>query len=70
MATTMILTDTHNNRKISTNIELYDFNILKTTPTTQERTKTHNNSADVAWDTLFHQKLTMDSNITALTRQY
>ena len=43
---------------------------LETTHTTQERITTPNNATAVAWDTLAHPQLTMDTTTASLTRQY
>ena len=63
MDPTIIITKTHPNNTLSPNISVYDFNLLETTPTTQERTTISNNGAAVSWATLSHQKLTTNPNI-------
>ena len=56
-------------QKISPNVYLSELLLLETTPTNQEKTTTPKNYVTVAWDTLSHQKLTMDPTI-AVTRKY
>ena len=52
MAPTILLTETHPTNTFSPNIDLYEFPLLETTPTTQEELATPYNAATVAWTKL------------------
>ena len=70
MAPTIIQTETHSTSTLSPKNALSYFTLMETTPTTQEKTTTLNNYYTVSWDTLPHQKLTMNPTIAALTKKY
>ena len=70
MYPTNLITETYPTNKISTNIYLFDFQLLETNPNTQEKTTTLNNDAAAAWATIYHHNLTTYPTISTLTIQH
>ena len=67
---TALLTKTPCTNTLPPNIALFDFPILKSTQQTQDETTSPDNPTTVSWDTLSHQKLTIDPIVYSLKIQY